>query len=138
MDYDNEAHVNGPEDSTLEKQRRAQDFYDVCGPVPSYEMADFVPWLGQPFRLVGPDGPLSDLITLDEIEKKSPVELKRRKTVRKDPFIIDFVGPDKLGLADSLYKLHPVSEPEETFFLFLNTIDHIREDEIYVYQAIVN
>ncbi len=139
MDHDSEAQA-GAQDEDLRAARRQQEqaFYESCGTVPSYELADFEPWLGQPFTLEGPDGLIPEPITLDEIEKKPTLELKRRKTVRKHPFLMEFVGPDKVLLPDSLYKLRPLSKPELSFLLFINTIDHIREDGIYVYQAVVN
>lgn len=131
-----------PEEPTLltpeEERERQQAFIDSEGEIPPYEKGDFEPQVGAAFSAVGMNGPVEVELTLDDIESLPESVHKRRKDIRRFPFILEFVTPDAVRLPDGMYRLTSKSDSEVSYFLFIKAIDQIASEKIMVYESVVN
>ena len=84
------------------------------------------------------NGPAPVELKLDEIESLSENVVKRRKNIRRFPFILEFTAPDKERLPDGAYKLTPKSKPGVEFFLMIKALDHIMEENLMIYESVLN
>ena len=125
-------------DSDELKRRKTQEFFDSIGEVPSYEKADFEPWLGQSFSLRGPDGVSPVLLKLDEIVDQPENQMKRRPHIRRFPFILEFEAPDAEELPEQTYVLTPETDSGVSFTLHVKPLDHVLEQQLMVYESILN
>ena len=122
----------------VELRRKQQAFIESVGEIPQYERSEFDPLVGEYFVLEGMNGPAPVELKLDEIESLSENVVKRRKNIRRFPFILEFTAPDKERLPDGAYKLTPKSKPGVEYFLMIKALDHIIEDNLMIYESVLN
>lgn len=102
-----------------------------------HEKADFERWLNQPFSLRGADGPIEVKLTLDEILSHPEQVIKRRKNIRRFPFTLEFLGPAEPVLDSNFYVL-TAADSETSFNLYVKPLEVIEDQDIAVYESVVN